>query len=74
MAILGIGLGMLMGVIVLLLVLANAFGVFLMIAGFLVTGAVTGLFQGGQYRGRGSYTLNRARRIEESRRRKRLSD
>jgi hypothetical protein len=48
--------------------LVNAFGILLLIGAFLVLGTVTGLFQGTPYRSR---MLNRARRNEDTRKRRR---
>jgi len=53
-----------------LIIESNPFGLIPMIIGFLVLGAMTGLFEGSPYRGRGALSLERRRREEEKRKRK----
>jgi hypothetical protein len=63
-----IGLAMLFGGAGMLFFLSNVVGVILMLFGFLVLGAISGLFQGAPSRSR---MLNRARRRDDDRRRRR---
>jgi hypothetical protein len=67
LASLGVGLLLLVGGATLFL-LGNAGGILLLVGAFLVLGAVSGLFQGTPYRSR---VLNRARRNEDARKRRR---
>jgi len=67
---LAFGLLLLIGGVGLLVFSGNALGVFLLIGGFLVVGAITGLFEGTPTR---SWRVNRARQREEDRKRRRES-
>ena len=70
-ATLGIGLLLLLAGGYAFFFLGNAIGILLLIGAFLVLGSVTGFFQGAPSRGRGSWTLNRSRRSEDERKRRR---